>query len=120
MSYKCPRCGLFSPDEAARCDYGYDFATKTVQSSYLVADTVRKHGGEEKFAEATARSNVRTGAILLAVAAFVAGISYARGGTLSIFGGALMFGAIFLYRGLRQRRANRKFRSQGQGVTKSP
>jgi hypothetical protein len=114
MSYKCPRCGLLSPVEAIRCDCGYDFATKTVQSSYLVADTLRKHGGEEKFAVETARGNIRAGAIILAVGAFVTGVSYAREGKPLIFGGAIMFGSIFLYRGLRQRWANRKFRSRDQ------
>jgi len=24
---KCPQCGLFNPDEAQRCDCGYDFTT---------------------------------------------------------------------------------------------
>ena len=111
MSYECPHCGLFSPDEATRCDCGYDFVTKTVQPSYLAADIVRKHGGAEKFAEETARGNIRTGTILLAVAAFVAGVSYIGGGKLYLFGGAVMFGAVLLYRGLRQRRAHRRLRS---------
>lgn len=31
---KCPRCGLFNPDTAQRCDCGYDFETKTVQRAY--------------------------------------------------------------------------------------
>ena len=108
MSYKCPRCGLFSPEEATRCDCGYDFTTKTIQPSYLIADAVRKHGGEEKFAEHTARSNIRTGTILLAVSAIVSAVSYVGSGRLSLFGGAAMVGAIFLYRGLRQRSALRK------------
>jgi hypothetical protein len=102
-----PALWFVQPDEATRCDCGYDFVTKTVQSSYLVADTVRKHGGEEKFAEETARGNIRTGTILLAVGAIVAGIGYAGGGKL-YFGGAIMFGAVLLYRGFRQRRAHRK------------
>ena len=77
MSCKCPHCGLFSPDEASRCDCGYDFATKTMQSSYVVADILRKHGGEEKFIEQTAQSNIRTGAILLTLGAVVTGFSSA-------------------------------------------
>jgi hypothetical protein len=81
--------------------------TKTVQSSYLVADTVRKHGGAEKVAEETARSNIRTGTILLAVGAIVAGTGYISGGK-PYFGGAIIFGAVFLYRGWRQRRAHGK------------
>jgi hypothetical protein len=31
---KCPRCGLFNPESALRCDCGYDFETKTIQTSY--------------------------------------------------------------------------------------
>lgn len=32
---KCPRCGLFNPDSAERCDCGYDFKTGTVEKSYF-------------------------------------------------------------------------------------
>lgn len=32
---KCPRCGLFNPDIAGRCDCGYDFTTKTVEKAYF-------------------------------------------------------------------------------------
>src|SRR3954465_8593122 len=42
MSRDCPRCGLISPDEALRCDCGYDFATNTIQPSYLVKHQCRK------------------------------------------------------------------------------
>lgn len=108
MSHKCPRCDLFSPDEATRCDCGYDFTTNTMESSYLLADTVRKFGGEQGLIEHTARSNVRTGAILLAVAAVVSAVSYIGSGRLSVSGGAAMLGTVFLYRGLRQSRAMRK------------
>jgi len=31
---ECPNCGLHNPDAAQRCDCGYDFAEKTVKSSY--------------------------------------------------------------------------------------
>jgi|SRR5215475_11444852 len=34
MSKKCPKCGLFSPDIAERCDCGFDFLTKRVAASY--------------------------------------------------------------------------------------
>ena len=120
MSYTCPKCGLLSADEAARCDCGYDFLTKTVRSSYLAADTVRKHGGAEQFAEEMGRGNIRTGAIALAVAAFVGGLSYIQSGRLSVFGGAVAYGAVFLYRGLRQRRLLGKRRSSKQSRTKLP
>lgn len=112
MSYQCPRCGLFSPDGAIRCDCGYDFTTKTVQSSYLVADTMRKYGGERKLAEHTARNNIRTGVISLAVAAAVAVMSYIGNGKPALFGGALTVGSVLLYRGLRQRLALRRLPRQ--------
>ena len=31
----CPRCGLFNPPEAQRCDCGYDFAKGTVEQAYF-------------------------------------------------------------------------------------
>jgi hypothetical protein len=31
---QCPRCKLENPSTASRCDCGYDFETKTVQTSY--------------------------------------------------------------------------------------
>jgi len=42
MSRDCPQCGLISPDEALRCDCGYDFATNTIESSYLIEHQRRK------------------------------------------------------------------------------
>lgn len=32
---KCPRCGLFNPDTAQKCDCAYDFETRTVKSAYV-------------------------------------------------------------------------------------
>jgi Domain of unknown function (DUF4328) len=32
---QCPRCGLYNPDSALRCDCGHDFKTGTIQPSYL-------------------------------------------------------------------------------------
>jgi uncharacterized RDD family membrane protein YckC len=32
---QCPRCGLLNPPEALRCDCEWDFATKTLKTSYL-------------------------------------------------------------------------------------
>src|SRR5262245_28914598 len=31
----CPRCGLFNPPEAQRCDCGYDFVMDTVEQAYF-------------------------------------------------------------------------------------
>jgi len=32
---KCPRCGLFNPENAQRCDCGYDFQKGTVKKAYF-------------------------------------------------------------------------------------
>jgi hypothetical protein len=34
---KCSRCGLINPDFAQRCDCGFDFTTKAVETSYSAA-----------------------------------------------------------------------------------
>lgn len=34
MSLECPNCKLISPNEAQRCDCGYDFQKKTVEKPY--------------------------------------------------------------------------------------
>jgi hypothetical protein len=33
---ECKNCGLLNPDTAMRCDCGYDFATHTMRTPYLV------------------------------------------------------------------------------------
>jgi hypothetical protein len=104
MSQTCPRCGLFSPQEAARCDCGYDFATKTVQTSYLLSHVLTKHGGEAKIIHESSRAKIRTGLLLLGLAVFVTIGSLVVGGNLYFWGGAVMWGALFVSRGLRQRR----------------
>jgi hypothetical protein len=37
---KCPRCGLFNPESAQRCDCGFDFESRTVKESYLTQATL--------------------------------------------------------------------------------
>ena len=32
---ECPRCALLNPESAQRCDCGYDFVTRRLESSYL-------------------------------------------------------------------------------------
>jgi hypothetical protein len=119
MSHKCPRCGLFSPEEAIRCDCGYDFKTRTVQSSYLAAHLLEKHGGAANILGESARNNIRSGTLLLAIGAAVSGIGYLTSGNLYFFGGAVLWGALSLYRGLRQRRLRQRLvqASSGADVT---
>lgn len=33
---KCPKCGLTNPDNALRCDCGFDFISKTMEKSFLI------------------------------------------------------------------------------------
>ena len=42
---KCPRCGLFSPDSAQRCDCGYDFETNTDEKAYFAQELPRQIRG---------------------------------------------------------------------------
>jgi len=104
MSRKCPRCGLFNPAEAARCDCGYDFATKTVTSSYLLAHILSKHGEEAKLIRESSRTYIRHGALLLMVAAVVTALGFLKEGRVYILVWAVIWGAVYLSRGLRHRR----------------
>jgi hypothetical protein len=104
MSQQCPHCGLFSTPEAARCDCGYDFGSKTLKSSYLLAHVLEKHGGEAKIIEQESRSKTRTGTFLLVFSAIVTGASFLVGGNVYFWGGPTMVGALLFYRGWRQSR----------------
>lgn len=104
MSQECPRCRLLNPDEALRCDCGYDFASRRVEQSYLLAHVLKKHGGAEQIVENAARTKIRTGSIALALAATVSIAGYLTDGRVVFLRGAFVVGALLLYRGLRQRR----------------
>ena len=47
-----------------RRDCGYDFASNTIKSSYLVAHLLKKHGGEARVIQESSRSKIRSGAVL--------------------------------------------------------
>ena len=71
MAKTCPRCRLYSPDSAQRCDCGYDFDSGQVERSYVVEDLVRKHGGVPKMLRAAASPGIVTGSVLLGVSVIV-------------------------------------------------
>ena len=104
MSQRCPHCGLFNPEEADRCDCGYDFASNTIKSSYLVAHLLKKHGGEARVIQESSRSKIRSGVVLLGVAVAIAAASYFAAGRVSLGGSIIVCGVLLLLRGLRQRR----------------
>lgn len=103
MAQECPRCGLFSPEQATRCDSGYDFVTMTVEASYLMTHALGKHGGEAKIIEESSRTNIRTGVLALAVAGVLFVVSALTEGNAYFWGGAVISGVLLLIRGLRQR-----------------
>ena len=64
---RCPRCRLYNPPEALRCDCGYDFATATVQESYVLQHVVQKEGGAAAVVARSARRSIVAGICLLAL-----------------------------------------------------
>jgi len=117
MSRQCPRCSLFSPPGAVRCDCGHDFQTGKMEPSFVMADVIQKAGGAAKLLEQTGRSNMRTGAILFWLGAGFTVLTYLAGsirpesqggGGFFLFWGALVFGALQFLRGVDQRRKGRR------------
>src|SRR5262245_46763800 len=118
MSQTCPRCGLFNPPEAQRCDCGYDFASQRVEPSYLLVDMAGRGGSLAEPFQEQARWNLRAGGALLLLGAVLAGIGplaeYQETGTVSgVVRIPLVFlvpGMVYLLRGLNQKRLIRRIR----------
>jgi hypothetical protein len=70
-SKQCPKCRLYNPSEAMRCDCGYDFASGTVRQSYVLADSIQKHGAEGALAR-VGQTDVRFGMSLMILAVIAA------------------------------------------------
>jgi hypothetical protein len=104
MSQTCPRCGLFNPPEAARCDCGYDFVTGQVEASYLTSYLLEKHGGKAAVFSQAYRANMQEGAALLVGAALASLMSCFTGDGDYWAGAFAAGGAVLLARGLRRRR----------------
>lgn len=73
---KCPRCGLFNPATAQRCDCGYDFETGIVKNAYF------KQGLPREF---------RTYLILAVVLNLVAGVAAAASGDFTRIAGTIVW-----------------------------
>jgi hypothetical protein len=101
---RCPRCRLYSPPEALRCDCGYDFATRTVKQSYALQHVLQKEGGAAAVVATSARRSIRAGIGLLALGGVILAITVAAGDAPRLANLPLIMGVVFLVRGLRLRR----------------
>jgi hypothetical protein len=73
----CPKCKLASPDEAVRCDCGYDFETRKIEKSYLVPPNGLS---SEQLSEAKSKGNRWLGACLLILLLHTVCLFYTMGG----------------------------------------
>ena len=86
MSQDCPRCHLLSPDEARRCDCGYDFTTRSVESSYLAAGTVKGQTHHRLSGNFTAAFVLHLVAATVAtLSALSVGLAFGLAGQLALF-----------------------------------
>lgn len=108
MSQTCPRCRLINPDEASRCDCGYDFATGTLATSYLHADLAAKHGGAANLYRAQSRRDLAKGIAAMGFVLVLSVIGYLSTGRLGI-ATIPTFGAVIWF--LRAHRFHRQSRA---------
>jgi hypothetical protein len=100
----CPRCSLYNPPEAVRCDCGYDFATGNVEESYLLEHAVEKEGGTAAVLASSARRNILGGIGFIALWALIAALQLPGSDGRPQFAPLpLILGVVFLVRGLRLR-----------------
>lgn len=86
MSQDCPRCRLLSPDEALRCDCGYDFTTRSLESSYLDAGIVKSQSHQRLSGNFTAAFFLHLIAATVATfSALAAGLVLGLAGQLALF-----------------------------------
>jgi hypothetical protein len=88
---KCPRCGLLNPEQAQRCDCGYDFKDGIVKKAYF------KQGLPRGF---------KTYVILVVVLNILAAVAAVASGKIANLAGALLWSILiwWLYTRLVQKR----------------
>ena len=104
VTLRCPRCLLYNPPEALRCDCGYDFASKTIKQSYALEHVVQKEGGTAAVLATTARRSIVAGISCLGLGGLMLAITVAAGDAPRLANLPLIMGTVFLVRGLRLRR----------------
>ena len=107
----CPNCRLVNPPSAQRCDCGYDFATKSLKSSYL-ADSRDISDLAMEGVRALGRRDLMVGGLWLAFGVLATIGSYAFASTQGGKGyvvayGAIAVGVIRLARGLYRTQSSR-------------
>ena len=106
----CLRCGLINPDYARHCDCGYDFATKSVKSSYL-ADSQDVSELAIEVVRALGRRDLMVGGMWLALGTVATIGSYAvaatQGGSYVVTYGAIAVGVVRVARGLYRTQSSR-------------
>ena len=107
----CPNCRLVNPPAAERCDCGYDFATKSLKSSYL-ADSRDAPALATEVVRALGRRDLMVGGAWLGLGVLVTIASYAFAATQGdrshfVASGAIIVGVIRLGRGLYRTQSTR-------------
>jgi hypothetical protein len=115
MSQTCPRCKLISPNEASRCDCGYDFATGKMAASYVRGDLAAKRGGVSNLYRAEARQNLRSGVATLFFAVLLSAMMYLSNSGFGIATIPTVAAVIWLLRAHRLHRQARIAREAERG-----
>lgn len=101
---ECPKCRLVNPQEALRCDCGYDFVAKAMKESYVEADLLSRVPNMEEFVRELGERDIRVGAVWAAggIAVSLGTYAYADelGGTYFLTYGAVLYGLVRLARGI--------------------
>ena len=111
MAKDCPVCGVVNPQEAGLCDCGFNFerTEARLMAQGVEQDAARRvieHIGRREARRRAKRNLIVgalwcTGGLIVTIATLHAAVS-AGGGKYLIAWGAVVFGAIQMFRGLQQ------------------